>query len=225
MSTPSVRTTARGTDPSSPPATRATARAAWRDPRLLVGILLVCASVVAGARVLGSADDTVPVLVAAGPLAAGERLGPEDVDTVRVRFATADDADRYLAGDVDVSDVVLLRPVGSGELLPRSALGSPGDSGQVAVPLPVDATRVPAGVRAGSVVDVWAGPEQQRASGKGGTVRLLEDAAVLSVDRPDGLGPGMVVQVVVGVPETDADAVARTLAGLSGASLLLVARD
>ena len=48
---------------------------------------------------------------------------------------------------------------------------------------------------------------------------------MLSVDRPDGLGPGTVVQVVVGIPEDDADEVARAVAGLGGAALLLVARD
>jgi Flp pilus assembly protein CpaB len=188
-------------------------------------VLLVCASVVAGARVLASADDTVPVLVAAGPLAAGERLTAEDVDTVRVRFADDEDADRYLPGGADVADVVLLRPVGAGELVPRSVLGSAGDVGQVAVPLAVDATRVPAGVRAGSVVDVWAGSDPQGTDRGGRTQRLLEDAAVLSVDRPDGLGPGTVVQVVVGISDDEADGVARVVAGLGGASLLLVAHD
>jgi Flp pilus assembly protein CpaB len=206
---------------------RASSRPAWRDPRLLVGVLLVCTSVVVGARVLAAADDTVPVLVARGPLAAGERLEAGDVGTVRMRFADTEDADRYLPADADVAGTVLLRPVGSGELLPRAALGSPGDAGQVAVPLPVDATRVPGGIRAGSVVDVWAGADPQGGGGGGTarTQRLLREAPVLSVDRPDGLGPGTVVQVVVGIPEDDADAVARRIAGLTGASLLLVAHD
>jgi len=211
----------------SPAATRVPSRPAWRDPRLLVGVLLVCVSVVVGARVLASADDTVPVLVARGPLAAGERIEAADLGSVRMRFADAEDADRYLPADADVTGSVLLRPVGAGELVPRAALGSPGDAGQVAVPLPVDATRVPGGVRAGSVVDVWAGPDQQ-AAGRDATTRtrrLLRAAPVLSVDRPDGLGPGTVVQVVVGIPEDQADDVARAVAGLGGASLLLVARD
>jgi Flp pilus assembly protein CpaB len=211
----------------SPAATRVPSRPAWRDPRLLVGVLLVCASVVVGARVLASADDTVPVLVASRPLAAGERLEAGDADSLRVRFADAEDADRYLPADAGVAGSVLLRPVGAGELVPRAALGPPGDAGQVAVPLPVDATRVPGAVRAGSVVDVWAGPDEQAAAqgATGRTRRLLRGAPVLSVDRPDGLGPGTVVQVVVGIPQDDADGVARAVAGLSGASLLLVARD
>ena len=36
-------------------------RPAWRDPRLWIGIVLVAASVVVGARVLAAADDTVQV--------------------------------------------------------------------------------------------------------------------------------------------------------------------
>lgn len=49
------------TDPSSttpPPATR-TGTPGWRDPRLWIGVLVVAASVVLGARIVGGSDDTV----------------------------------------------------------------------------------------------------------------------------------------------------------------------
>ena len=209
---------------ASPEAARAS-RPSWRDPRLALGVLLVCASAVLGARLLASADDTVPVVVAAAPLPAGERLTPDDLTTTRVRFGDDEDADQYLPAGTDVTGSVLLRPVGAGELVPRAAVGTSGDRGSVAVPLAVDGARVPASVHAGTVVDVWAGPDPDAGVPARRTVRLLRGAPVLSVARPEGLGPGTVVQVVVGVPQGRADAVAASVAGLSGRSLLVVARD
>ena len=43
------------------PAVRRLRSSRWRDPRLAVGVVLVAASVVVGARVLAAADDTVAV--------------------------------------------------------------------------------------------------------------------------------------------------------------------
>ena len=59
----------RDTAPSlSVPATRVR-RPGWRDPRLAVGLVLVAAATVAGARLLATSDDTVAVWVTtiAGP--------------------------------------------------------------------------------------------------------------------------------------------------------------
>ena len=48
-------------------------RPGWRDPRLWIGVVLVAGSVVAGARLLAAADDTVQVWAAATDLGAGAR--------------------------------------------------------------------------------------------------------------------------------------------------------
>src|SRR6478736_5540715 len=59
--------------PSTPTAVRAT-RPGWRDPRLWVGVLIVAVSVVAGARVLAAADDTVAVWAVAADAGPGAAL-------------------------------------------------------------------------------------------------------------------------------------------------------
>jgi flagella basal body P-ring formation protein FlgA len=117
------RTSSTSTGIPSPPAVRARRRS-WRDPRLAVGVLLVTGSVLAGAQVLASSDDTVAVLTARGPLAAGQQVHADDLSTVRLRFSSEADADRYLPADAEVDGVVLQRPVGPGELVPRAALGA-----------------------------------------------------------------------------------------------------
>jgi hypothetical protein len=158
---------------ASPPAARGR-RSSWRDPRLAVGLLLVFGSVLAGARVLAGADDTVAVLAAGTPLAAGERVEDGDLTAVRVRFASESDADRYLPGDAAPPEgAVLLRPVGAGELVPRAAVGGLAGEALAELPLALDPGRVPTGVRPGTRVDVWVG------DGAGAADELLTDVDVI----------------------------------------------
>ena len=77
--------------PDVPPALRGH-RSGWRDPRLWIGVVLVAASVVVGARVLAAADDTVQVWAAAADLGAGQRVDADDLVAQRVRFADDDGA-------------------------------------------------------------------------------------------------------------------------------------
>ena len=209
----------------SPVAVRAR-RPSWRDPRLAVGLLLVCVSVLVGARVLASADDTVPVLAARGSLAAGQPLSSADLTEVRLRFSSEADADRYLvAGEALPDGAVLLRPVGPGELVPRTAVGTD-RTGLVELPLAVDPGRVPASVRIGSVVDVWVTAAADDAAGGsdgGRTEQLLSEVPVLSVSRAGGLGSGGMRQVVVGISGDDRSAIAEAVDRLDG-SLVVVRR-
>jgi hypothetical protein len=195
------------------PAAQRVQRAGWRDPRLWVGAAIVAVSVVAGARLLASADDTVPVWAAAGDLAAGAPLTSADLEQHRVRFADSDDRAGYFSGPQAPPDGVLLRSVGADELLPRAALGPVEQSGTVQVPLSVDPEQVPPSVAAGSVVDVYLlGGDHERSS-DGADPAL---AAVSVVDAPD-VADSFVVsgkrQLVLAVPEDDA----RRFFGLLGA--------
>ncbi len=222
---------------ASPPARRA-ARPGWRDPRFAIGLVLVALSVVVGVRVVDARDDTTPVLAAARPLVAGQRLGPDDVAVVEVRFGAAGDADRYLpAGSswqgTGLEGTVVTRGVGTGELVPRAATSTTQEA-DVQVPLAVPLGRVPSTVQVGSSVDVWATPESPAPSATAdaetvpddsgaGAERVLRAVPVLAVSRGQGLGPDSEIRVVVGVPDRGADvaAVVRTLAG---AGVLLVHR-
>jgi hypothetical protein len=197
-----------------------------------VGVVIVCLSVLVGARVLQHADDTVAVLAARSTLAAGMPVGPQDLVTVRVRFGSAADADRYLSGTADLGDgAVLLRPVGEGELLPRAALGPAGGRTAVELPLGVDPGRVPSGLRVGSLVDVWVtggdgpGDAAGAASGSSGrTERLLTGVSVLSTTSAATVGPSGVRQVVVAVPVVDQRRLARIVQRVGAGGLYLVGR-
>jgi Flp pilus assembly protein CpaB len=189
----------------------------------VVGLVLVCASVLVGARLLASADDTVPVLATRGALAAGQRVGADDLRVVRVRFADAGEADRYLRSDTDLAGSVLRRPLGPGELVPRAALAAGASSRLAELPLSVDRGRVPASVAAGSVVDVWVGPADGSGSHRGRL--LVAGVPVLATSAQDSFGAGGARQVVVGVPAADHGRLAGVIGRLSqDAPVLLVRR-
>jgi hypothetical protein len=182
----------------------------WRDPRLWVGVAIVAASVVAGSRIVGAADDSVTVWAAARDLAPGDTVAADDLAPVRVSFDEAADLDRYLpTGDELPAELHLVRGLGEGELVPAAALGSAEDTGTVVLSLAFPPEQVPSGVAAGSHVDVWVVDDHP---GAGGTSPVLEDVVV--IDAPsagDSLGGTGGRQLVLGVPEGASDALAEVL--------------
>jgi len=196
----------------------------WLDLRLVLGVLLVLGSVLLGARVVTSADATVPVWSAAGDLAAGTVLAEDDLVAVSVRLDDA--AGAYLATSTRPAGRVLGRAVRAGELLPRSVLEE--STGLVQLALPVQAGYVPPGLERGRLVDVYAvaDPAVGATAQTGGDVDLVVSAA--PVQAVSGRGDGVLssttttLQVVVAVPADDAPDV---LAAIGGRGLVVVVRD
>lgn len=139
--------------PYPAPAAARLRRPTWRDPRLIVGLVLVLACVALGARVLSAADRTVPVWAAAQTLAVGTPLARDHLSVTRVR---ADDAlARYLsAASEPGAELVITRPVGEGELVPVTAVGPADllDQRPVVVPL---TPPLAAGLRPGARAEIW----------------------------------------------------------------------
>jgi len=161
----------------------------WRDSRLVVGLVLVLLSMAIGAKVIASADDTVPMYAAAAALVPGQPVTQKDVRRVDVQL-DANEA-RYVAADHDIgANTFALRDVRPGELLPRSALGTKADVSLKPVSVPVDGGAA-ARLTAGSIVDVWVNAKD-RSSGAdkyGNPVKTLEGATV--VRTPDTSGGGL----------------------------------
>src|SRR5688500_11194814 len=129
----------------------------WRDPRLVVGVLLVCVSVVAGARLL-AADDLTRVWAVRDDVAAGETLTSADLRAVGVRFADAADAERYVSAQQPVpDDTVTRRDLSAGEMLPLAAVGQQAEP-LLELPVAVAGGGVPATLVSGDRVDVWVVP-------------------------------------------------------------------
>lgn len=152
----------RSTRPAAPEAASAARLRApsWRDPRLLVGLLLVLTSVVAGAQVVSAAASTTPVWAAARTLVPGEEVTADDLVSVGVHLDGG--ADGYTsARTAPAAGTVVLREVSAGDLVPKSALGAAADLTTRPVGLPVTGP-VPSGLVAGALVDVWVVPPARR---------------------------------------------------------------
>lgn len=179
----------------------------WLDLRLAVGVLFVLLSVVLGVRVVAAADRTVPVLVAAEELVPGQSLTAELVEP---RGVLLDEGmERYFTGPVG-SGYVVVRPVGRGELLPRSAVSPVTDVEDVRyVTVPIPASEAPAGIAPGSVVDVWIPP----ADGTGNASLLLSGVTVTATSIGSGglAGTSSQAQVTLAVVAEELDEVTAEL--------------
>lgn len=210
--------------PASPRATRH-GGSVWRDPRLLVGVVVVAGAGLAGALLL-TGEETVDVWAVREDVASGEPLDLGALERREVRFADQSDADHYLSADAPLpTDVTFTRDVGAGELLPRAALVVGERPDVVEVPLTVPAESVPAQVGPGSVVDVWVapGPEGQAGDADPEATLVLEEVRVVGVSRGGtALGPSAARQVVVGVEPDQEAALPEALARLASGSVVLV---
>ena len=203
--------------PVSPPAARA-ARATWRDPRLALGVGLVAVCALAGARLIGSADDTVEVWSARTELVAGEALEARDFARARIHFASDEAADRYLSGDDPLPDgTVLTRDVSAGELLPRAAVGQPTDTDLVQLPVTVPTQALPASLRTGDAIDVWVTPQDGDEA-----IRVLVGVRVLALPAAStSLSPSAERQVIVGVDDDQQDVLPESLALLAKGTVVV----
>lgn len=140
----------------SPPAVRLRAPG-WRDPRLLLGIVLVAASVALGSTLVTSAGRTVPVYAAGQALVPGDALDAGALRVQQVRLGSA--GDQYLRADEPLPEgLVLTRVVGAGELVPLAALAGETDLGSRPVAI-TPGGAPPSGLAAGSTVDLWFVPQ------------------------------------------------------------------
>ena len=226
-----------------PPAAQRSPAPGWRDPRLWVGVLVVAGSVVLGARVLGAADDTVQVWAVAEDLGAGDEVGAEDLVATAVLFGDEGGLDRYVEVDEQLpAGLTLTRALGEGELLPRSAMGDAAEAGMVQIAVAVDDVRVPSGVGAGSVVDVYllsggsatddgsaatdaptGGEGAPAGSGRRGD-RVLDDVTVIASTPEQDFGAVGRRKLELAVPERAAPGFFDLLAG-STEPVLSVARQ
>jgi hypothetical protein len=210
-------------DTTVPRATRSH-RPGWRNPRLLLGIVLVAGSVLLGARLLTAADDTVGVWAVARDLPAGAAVESGDLERRQIRFPDKDTADGYLAAGDDLpAGATLRRSVSAGELLPRSAFAEGSGPKLVEVPISVISDDLPATVRQGSVVDVWVAPKVSAVGqAKVKAVPVLTDVVVVAVPRTsDGLAPQTTRQVIVGVPASRTDDLGAALGGMSDGRVVI----
>ncbi len=189
-------------------------RPSWRDPRLLIGVLLIAMAVAGVGYTVNVADATEPYFAARGTLTPGEALSESNVVIVHVRV----DGSRYVSAvGAPPFGSVVARVVADGELLPASAVvaGDSLDVRVIAVPtsLPLARDVVP-----GSEVDVWLASSAADAPS---TEMIVSDAIVAEVDTDaGGFSSGSSSTVHLTVPAASVEALLAAIA--SGGDIAIV---
>jgi hypothetical protein len=185
---------------------------------LVLGVLLVLVSVVAGARVFATADRYSEVYVARAALVPGEQVHAGDLTVGRVRFAGQGAA--YVAAGREPVGYVVTRYVAAGELIPAAALtdrATPSTQSRL-VTVPVAAGHLPEDLEHGDVVDVYV--TAKSAGGARAPSKVLSAAPVDTVGDGSGSLSGS-IGVAVGLVAPPADVVAL-VAAVEGGTIDLV---
>lgn len=125
----------------------------WKDPRLLVGLLLVLASVAGVVALVGTADRTIDVYAARDSIAVGQTVSRDDLMTVRVRLDDVESS--YVTAEAGFPEgKVAVQRVGRNQLLPQESLGDTDALDRKPVAISIEES-LPAQAVAGSRVDVW----------------------------------------------------------------------
>lgn len=187
--------------PPSPMGSRV-ARRRWRDPRLIVGVVLVVASVTGMAWVIGASDDTIAVWSVKDDLPSGSPVSAGDIVAISVQLP---DLGPYLSAESPVPQgMVAGRDFASGELLTAVGLDRVGDSREVrVVTLPVLRNQMPANLKVGDRVDVYVVERGSAGEPDGSPRMVLAGAAVADVDDNGGAfgGASLEMGVALSVPE------------------------
>lgn len=203
---------------SASPARRLGGRS-WRDPRLLIGVLLVLGATVLGARAFAAQDDTTAYWAVREDVRAGSTASPDQLERVRVRLGD-DTAQRYVDATTtpDLAGRIWSRDLAAGALVEPAAWTAPAPADSHELPLRVDAGAFPRDLARGDAVDVWAGPAPGEPAEEDAE-RVLSGVRVVSAGSDDPVGePGRTVVVAV---ERD-QLVPRTMSAVSARHVTLV---
>ncbi|KNH17126.1 hypothetical protein ACU18_11080 [Arthrobacter sp. ZBG10] len=175
-------------------------RPSWKDPRLLVGLLLVLVSVAGVVFLVGSADRTTEVYAARDGIAVGEALTAANVVRAKVRLGETEK--QYLTVEEGLpAGVVAIQRIGKDQLIPRGSLGAVDRLDRKPVALTIQ-DALPSQAVAGARVDVWVAQPDAR-NGFGEPTLLLNAAEIAEVTTGSStLGSTRTTVLMVLVPDS-----------------------
>lgn len=192
-------------------------RSFFVDVRFLVGIVLVIASVAGVWMLVAASRQTTPMLQATTTIVVGESLDSGDFQVVEVGLGTV--AEEYLAPQDLEPGMIASRTLASGELVPTSSVTDADSARTTTIVIP-SAAAIPAGVKAGTVVELWQAPLAEDGRSFEAPRILVADAVVSTVAEADGMLSQERTDVEVVIDRADVAAVLEAMTG--GAAISLV---
>ncbi|WP_051143256.1 hypothetical protein [Humibacter albus] len=192
------------------------ARRFWIDPRFVLGVALVVASVVGVSALLAVQNRSVRVYAARSTLVAGDLVRAADLQLVSVRVPATS---HYLGEGALPDDAIVVRSVPKGDLIPQAAVTGQTDANLTSIVVassgPVAGAVVP-----GTMADVWSADAADDEDYVPPVV-LVSGAVVVSVADDDSLVAGRgSVSVELRVPAGRVASVLQAMA--DGRSLSVV---
>ena len=187
----------------------------YRDPRLLIGLLLVTVSIGTVIGIVALADEGEEVLAAPRLLVEGERIDRDDLEPRRVVLGL--EVHGYVtSADIPETGIVITRTVGAGELVPLSAVGDARGPQSTTVVVTLS-TALGATVRPGDRLDLWAAPAEE-AGRFGAPAVIASRTQLVRTIAPEGIvSSGDAGRIELLVPRRD---VARILFALANGDAL-----
>ena len=175
-------------------------RPRWRDPRLLVGLVLVLASIAGVVALVASSQRTAGYWAAAEDLPPGTPIAAGDLRAVEVNLSEA--GERYLSAEAPAPEGRMVSgTVRAGELVPAAALVDADPDGRRPVGVALDEP-LPSGVGVGDRVDVWVAMPAEGGRGHADPARLAEALEISEVTaEQNGLGGSGTTRVQLLAPE------------------------
>ena len=188
----------------------------WADIRFVIGIVLVALSIAGVWLIVSSSGRTTPVLQASRTIVQGEALVSADFQVVEVGLGQLTTG--YLAPQDLEPGMVASRTLTEGELVPTTALGE-AESSRTTTIVVESSTGIPAGVAAGTMVELWQAPPREDGRSYDAPRILVGDVIVSSVVEAEGMLDSDATTVEVVIDRAD---VADVLAAITGGSVLSV---
>lgn len=178
----------------------------WKEPRLVLGVLLVLGATVLGARLAAAGDDRVEYWAVRSSVTPGDAVREDMLEPTRIRLSEAS-AQNYLRTDEEfdapLDELVWAHELSRGSLVGRTSLIARAGRSRGELPLSVAEGAAPGDLQRGDLVDVWVGP----GPGDDATteaVRVLEAVKVLQTgDDAAALGGSLAQTVLVEVDEDE----------------------
>lgn len=190
---------------------------AWRDPRLVLGVLLVLVSTVLGAAAVAAGSSTTGYWALRSEVRAGDPV--KSADLVKAEAHLPNAAARHLMRTDEplparLDELVWARDVGDGALVSRATLASRRAGGVTELPLTVTSGAAPTDLGRGDRVDIWVGPGPGDDAGEK-SVRVLGDVRVVSSGGSASVrgAPSRTVLVDVSDAELSGSVVSTVAAG------------
>ena len=188
------------------------------NPRIAFAIGLLGLSLMAALAITSQANRSVLVWSAKGDLAVGDVIVTSDLISTKVLLP--ENSFKYLSNKAKLTGSVVVRRVGSGELIPAAALSRGAHATDIrSVPFKVAKSDLPNDLAAGQLIDLYILPLREVTSGKIlETQMLAHGVSVESIDiKARDIGGD--IGVVLKLPDS---AVLNILGSVTGARIVLV---